>query len=44
MNIIIMQVLKKNLDDAKDLWAEKFLKTLYGYRKTHKGSKGEMRL
>lgn len=38
INKIIIQVLKKNLDNAKGLWAEKLPKTLWAYRITHKSS------
>lgn len=41
MNRIIIQALK-NLDDAKGLWAKKFLETLWVYRTTHNSSIGEM--
>lgn len=36
--------MKKNLDDAKGLLAEKLPKTLWAYRMTHKTSIGETQL
>lgn len=39
--MIIIQALKKILDETKRMWVEKLLKTLWLYKTIHKNRRGE---